>query len=137
NGYNGADEAAATRIAVSTYDKDIRNGLLLVAGATLLVGLLWLASWFGGSVRRLGLVRVLAACGVVALVAAEGTSFIGRFTPSADKSTFYPVTDTQEFLAANLGHSRYAATSEATVLGTDSVYGLRALNGHAFLNSAF
>ena len=137
NGYNGANEAAATKVAVSTYDKDIRNGLLLIAGAALLVGLLWLASWFGGSARRLGVVRVLAACGVVAMVAAEGTSFIGRFTPSADKSTFYPVTDTQEFLAANLGHSRYAATSEATVLGTDSVYGLRALNGHAFLNSAF
>ena len=109
NGYNGANDAAATQVAVSTYDKDIRNGLLLIAGAALLVGLLWLASWFGGSVRRLGLVRVLAACGVVAMVAAEGTSFIGRFTPSADKSTFYPVTDTQEFLAANLGHSRYAA----------------------------
>jgi hypothetical protein len=137
NGYNGPDPTKATQVAVSTYDKDIRHGLMLVGAAVLLVGLLWLVSWFGGSVRRLGLVRVLAACGVLAMVAAEGTSFIERFTPSADKSTFYPVTDTQQFLAANLGHSRYAATSQATVLGTDSVYGLRALNGHAFLNSAF
>lgn len=136
-GYNGGDTASATRTAVATYDKEIRQGLLLIAAAVLLVGLLWLVSLIGGSVRRLGVVRVLAACGVVAMVAAEGTSFIGRFTPSADKSTFYPVTDTQEYLAANLGHSRYAATAEASVLGTDSVYGLRALNGHAFLNSAF
>ncbi|MEY9913283.1 hypothetical protein ABIA35_009550 [Catenulispora sp. MAP12-49] len=137
SGYNGGDGAKATQVAVSTYDAQVRHGLLLIAAAVLLVGLLYLVSLFGDSVRRLGLVRVLAAAGVVAMVAAEGTSFIGRFTPSADKSTFYPVTDTQEFLAANLGHSRYAATSEATVLGTDSVYGLRALNGHAFLNSAF
>ncbi|MEZ0115868.1 hypothetical protein ABH920_009910 [Catenulispora sp. EB89] len=136
-GYNGTDPASATQVAVSTYSTEIHRGLILIAAAAVLVALLWLVSWFGGSVRRLGLVRVLAACGVVAMVAAEGTSFIGRFTPSADKSTFYPVTDTQEFLAANLGHSRYAATAEASVLGTDSVYGLRALNGHAFLNSAF
>ena len=137
NGFNGADGTTATQVAVSTYNTQIRHGLILIAAAALLIGLLWAVSWFGGSVRRLDPVRVLVACGVVAMVAAEGTSFIGRFTPSADKSTFYPVTDTQEFLAANLGHSRYAATSEASVLGTDSVYGLRALNGHAFLNSAF
>ncbi len=137
SGYNGSDAASATQVAVATYNREIHRGLLLIGAAALLVGLLWLVSRFGGSVRRLGLVRVLAACGVVAMVAAEGTSFIGRFTPSADKSTFYPVTDTQEFLAANLGHSRYASTSEGSVIGTDSVYGLRALNGHAFLNSAF
>ncbi|MEY9863275.1 hypothetical protein ABH935_008924 [Catenulispora sp. GAS73] len=136
-GYNGSDASAANQVPVSTYSTEIHHGLVLIAAAALLVALLWLVSWFGGSVRRLGLVRVLAACGVVAMVAAEGTSFIGRFTPSADKSTFYPVTDTQEFLAANLGHSRYASTADASVLGTDSIYGLRALNGHAFLNSAF
>ncbi|MBW8802316.1 MAG: YfhO family protein [Catenulisporales bacterium] len=130
-------DANGGQTAVSGYDAEIRKGLLLLGVAVALVGLLWLATRYGRSIRRLDTVRVLAACGVLAMVAGEGTAFIGRFTPSADKATFYPVTDTQRFLAANLGSSRYASTSKASVLGTDSVYGLRALNGHAFLNSAF
>ncbi|MFL6111167.1 MAG: YfhO family protein, partial [Catenulispora sp.] len=141
----GRDAAVAERnadanggqTAVSNYDAGIRKGLVLLGVAVALVGVLWLVTRYGRSIRRLDAVRVLAACGVLAMVAGEGVAFIGRFTPSADRATFYPVTDTQRFLAANLGSSRYASTSEASVLGTDSVYGLRALNGHAFLNSAF
>ncbi|NUR60977.1 MAG: hypothetical protein HOV87_20290 [Catenulispora sp.] len=123
--------------AVSTYDAEIHKGLLLLGAAVVLVGALWLAGRYGSSIKRLDVVRTLAACGVLVMVAAEGSAFIGRYSPSADRETFYPVTDTQQFLAANLGSSRYASTSEASVLGTDSVYGLRSLNGHAFLNSAF
>jgi hypothetical protein len=134
---DGTARSNVAQPAVTTYDAEIRKGLLLLGAAIVLVGLLWLAARYGALVKRLDVVRTLAACGVLVMVAGEGSAFIGRYTPSADRETFYPVTDTQEFLAANLGSSRYASTSEASVLGADSVYGLRALNGHAFLNSAF
>ena len=134
---DGTAQSTAGRSAVATYDAEIRKGLLLLAAAAVLVGVLWLATRYGPSMKRLDVVRTLAACGVLVMVAGEGSAFIGRYSPSADRETFYPVTDTQQFLAANLGSSRYASTSEASVLGADSVYGLRALNGHAFLNSAF
>ncbi|NUP48903.1 MAG: YfhO family protein [Catenulispora sp.] len=134
---NGTVNSSAGQPASATYDAEVHKGLLLLGAAALLAGVLWAVSRYGASIKRLDVVRTLAACGVLVLVAGEGTGFIGRYSPSADRETFYPITDTQAFLAANLGNSRYASTSEAAVLGTDSVYGLRALNGHAFLNSAF
>ena len=134
---NGGARAADGHLAVTTFDAEIHRGLVLLGVAAVLVAALWLVGHYGESVKRLDVVRTLAACGVLVMVAGEGTSFIGTYSPSADKDTFYPVTDTQQYLASNLGSSRYASTAEASVLGTDSVYGLRALNGHAFLNSAF
>ncbi|GAA1970967.1 hypothetical protein [Catenulispora subtropica] len=134
---DGGAESADGHLAVSTFDAEIGRGLLLLGVAAVLVGVLWLVRRYGRAVKRLEVVRTLAACGVLVMVAGEGTAFAGTYLPSAAKETFYPVTDTQQYLAANLGSSRYASTAQASVLGTDSVYGLRALNGHAFLNSAF
>ncbi|MFD0631328.1 hypothetical protein ACFQ9X_06480 [Catenulispora yoronensis] len=102
---NGNSRVNGTGSAVGTFDAEIGKGLLLIALAAVLVGVLWLAVRYGAAIKRAGAVRSLAACGVLVMVAVEGTSFIGTYTPGSDRATFYPITDTQQFLAANLGSS--------------------------------
>jgi hypothetical protein len=84
--------------------------------------------------RRL---RFGAAAILILLVAGQGAQFMAVYYPHSEKDTFYPVTDTHTYLADNLGHERYASSFNSIVFGTNTAYGLRSVNGHAFLNTNF
>ncbi|SFR86371.1 hypothetical protein SAMN05428970_3296 [Agromyces sp. CF514] len=83
--------------------------------------------------RRAQPVRVLvtvAALAVVTTVPAVGVTDLWWKTSRLD--TFFVVTDTHEFLADELGGSRYATVNNAMMPGSSSAYRLRAVDGHAF-----
>lgn len=81
---------------------------------------------------RFGMATVL-----ILLIAGQGTQFMVAYYPHSQKNTFYPVTDTHTYLADNLGEQRYASSYNSIVFGTNTAYGLRSVNGHAFLNANF
>jgi hypothetical protein len=113
---------------VAFLDQQVLVGLLLLAAALLLAFAVW---------RTRGQWRLLAAAGLILLVAGQGISFVRAYYPHSPKDTFYPVTDTHRYLAANLGDDRYAASQNAMVFGTNTAYQLRSVDGHAFLNRNF
>lgn len=57
--------------------------------------------------------------------------------PEVPRSQYYPVTETHRFLAAELGHDRFLATDDAMLPGSNLHYGLRSLDGHAFMRTEF
>ena len=81
--------------------------------------------------------RFTAAAALPLLLAWQSSVFASQFFPRSPVDTFYPVTDTHSYLAANLGEQRYASTSTGMVFGTNSAYALRAVNGHNFINKNF
>lgn len=81
--------------------------------------------------------RFAAAAALTLLIAGQSTSFVSLYYPNSAVSTFYPVTDTHSYLAANLGGQRYAASQTGMIFGTNVAYGLRAVNGHTFINANF
>ncbi len=118
---------------LSFADGQLLLGIGLVAAAAVAVGvLLWLRRRrYGWS----GPVRFGAVTLLFALIVGQGLAFVGPYWPRADRSTFYPTTDTQQYLAAHLGHERYAGTGQAMSMGVDVPQQLRALSGHAFINA--
>lgn len=122
--------------AVVGYDAAVRDGVVIALVAALCVGVVWYVSARGTRQTGWLLARGGAASVVLFLIAGQGASWVHQYSPAAPKSTFYPVTDTQKFLAANLGHQRLASTAAASPLGTESAYRIRTLNGHSFLSSS-
>jgi hypothetical protein len=110
---------------------------LLEGGALMLAvaGLAALLYWSPPRASRplLG-ARFAAAALIPLLVAGQGLSVTIPYSPRADRATFYPRTDVQDFLAANLGSERFAGTWGAMPLGSDIVHRLRSISGHAFIN---
>lgn len=90
---------------------------------------------FGQRTRRL--LRFGTASLLVLMTAAQGAQFMASYYPHSPRNTFYPVTDTHTYLAANLGEQRYASSFNSIVFGTNTAYQLRSVNGHAFLNLNF
>jgi hypothetical protein len=81
--------------------------------------------------------RFAAAAALPLLIAGQSISLLTQYYPKSNSDTFYPVTDTHSYLAANLGGQRYAAGGSAMVFGTNVAYGLRSVDGHAFINVPF
>lgn len=81
--------------------------------------------------------RFVAAAALPLLIAGQGLYLVTQYYPKSNVDTFYPVTDTHSYLAANLGEQRYAAGADGMVFGTNVAYGLRSVDGHAFINSNF
>jgi hypothetical protein len=79
-------------------------------------------------------VRVAAAGLVPIVVAVQALAFVVPFSPRAEKKTFYPVTDVQQYLLDHLGNDRFAGTDFAMPFGADIVHRLRSVSGHAFIN---
>jgi hypothetical protein len=83
-------------------------------------------------------VRLAAAAGLPVLAAVQALTLIGPYWPRVDRSTFYPVTATQQYLLDHLGHDRFAGSMQDDMygmqVGADSKLQLRALDGHAFAN---
>ncbi len=88
----------------------------------------------GGRRRAL---RLSAAALLPVLIAGQALALAVPYWPRVDRDTFYPVTDTHEFLAGHLGHERFAGSGRGMYVGADSAARLRALTGHFFLNGRF
>ncbi|MEJ3747692.1 YfhO family protein [Actinomycetes bacterium KLBMP 9797] len=121
--------------------QEVAIGAALVVAALACVAALW---WLGrraagphGTERRGDVLRLLAAGLLPMLVAGQALSFVIPYWPRADRDTFYPVTDTHEFLAAHLGHERYASLNQAMERSVDSVHKLRSATGHAFTEQGY
>jgi hypothetical protein len=125
---------------VGLYWRELGKGLVLVAAAVACVVVLRLAA------RRMTApdydrvwrkARFAAAAVLPVLIAVQSGSFVSLYSPNSPKDTFYPVTDTHSFLAANLGEQRFASSETGMIFGTNVAYGLRSVNGHAFINQNF
>ena len=62
-----------------------------------------------------------------ALIIGQGFAFFHTVLPGDTVKNFYPVTPTHEFLKANLGNQRYAATGGVLYPATSLYYGLRSV----------
>jgi hypothetical protein len=125
--------------AVSTYRHQIFYSALLVLAAIVCVVLLRISASRqdrdGGRLWRAA--RLSAAAALPLLISVQSALFVAAYYPHSPKNTFYPVTDTHTFLAANLGGERYASSGDGMVFGTNVAYQLRSVNGHAFTDTAF
>ena len=125
---------------VALFWQEIGKAALLVAAAVACVAVLRLAA------RRMSMpgydriwrkARFAAAAVLPVLIAVQSGSFVSLYSPNSPVSTFYPVTDTHSFLAANLGGQRFASSQTGMIFGTNVAYDLRSVNGHAFINQNF
>lgn len=139
----GRDTAAGARTliesvaaATTLYRQQIIIAAVLLAVAVSCVLLLRYAGMPSREGRRRW-VRFGAAAVLLALITGQGIHYVVVYYPRSPVQAFYPVSDTHRYLAANLGHQRYASSQSAMVLGTNTAYGLRSVNGHAFINSDF
>ncbi|MBO0868390.1 MAG: YfhO family protein, partial [Micromonosporaceae bacterium] len=117
-------------------------GLVFIALALAAAALLYWAPGSGADptapgARRWSLARFGAAGLLPVLVATQALTLAVPFYPRTGRDTFYPATDVQTFLAANLGQQRFAGTWTAMFMGSESPRRLRALTGHGFINEDF
>lgn len=133
----GVEYTLGRASAMRRYDTQLALAAVVVIVAVACVVLLW----YGGPGARTRpwwrRARCAAAALLPLLIAGQGLYVVRDYYPSADRATFYPVTDTHRYLAENLGQERFAASTAAVVMGTASAYRLRSVNGHAFVNEAF
>jgi len=111
---------------VAWFDEQVLWAAGFVVLALAAVGALW---WAG---RRRPSVAGIAAVLIPVLVVVQALTFAAPYWPKSDKKTFYPQTGVHTYLESHLGDDRYAAGG-AMFVGADSVYRLRALNGHLFI----
>ncbi|MDT7615589.1 MAG: hypothetical protein QOF00_3036 [Pseudonocardiales bacterium] len=125
------DTAAADDVArLYLLDRQVLAALVLVAVAVAGVAVL---RWVGGG-RVLRGLRVGVAVLLPMLIAVQALGLVRDYWPRSERDTFYPVTDAQLYLQQNLGHERYAFALDGMGTGADIPLGLRALNGHIFVN---
>jgi hypothetical protein len=133
--------AAAQLRQVGHTTHELLIGLAFVAVALLAAAVLYWApqrSSGGWPIARIGAAMLLPG-----LIAVQALTLTTTYYPRVPRSTFYPTTDVQKFLAANLGTERFAATlgvddsHSAMIMGVDAVHHLRALSGHGFINENF
>jgi hypothetical protein len=126
--------------AVRNYDRQILLGGGLTVLALTCCALLWHTGQRAAFSTRRGqsrAVRFGAAALLPLIIASQGLYFVKLYYPTSGRGTFYPVTDTQQYLAENLGQQRFASSGTAMVMGTNGAYRLRSVNGHTFINEAF
>jgi hypothetical protein len=142
-GYRDTRKGAATSRqpigpALVLYKEEVALAVVLVLVTSICVLLLRFASSHGGfSEVASGRLRLGAAAVVLILITVQSTLFVIRYYPHSPRNSFYPVTDTQRYLAAHLGNDRYASTAPGMVFGTNDAYQLRSVDGHGFINSQF
>jgi hypothetical protein len=145
HGLHDARHAGAKALGSSVAMSLFKHQVAYAAGFTLAAIVCVAVLWYTGRDERptvdLGKLtrgaRFTAAAALPLLLAWQSSVFASQFFPRSPVNTFYPVTDTHSFLAGNLGQDRYASTSTGMVFGTNSAYGLRAVNGHNFINKNF
>ncbi|MFC0532700.1 hypothetical protein [Phytohabitans kaempferiae] len=116
-------------------NEEVLIGLGFLALAAAAVALVW---WSGGRSEPLwGRLRVGAAATLPVLAAVQALTLTVPYLPRVEKETFFPVTATHQYLLDNIGHERFAGTTRAMMIGSDSKLQLRALGGHQFVNQRF
>jgi hypothetical protein len=108
-------------------DQVVTAGLLLVGAVVAVL----VARWAPRGWRMVGLIALPV------LVLGQALWFALPFWPEVSRADFYPETATHEFLAESLDHDRFVSTEGAMLPGSSVAYGLRALNGHAFIRAEF
>ncbi|MEV4621905.1 YfhO family protein [Asanoa sp. NPDC049573] len=106
-------------------------GLAIIAATALALWSLWRPS-----VRRRWLTPA-AAVAVPLLVLVQALFTVYGYWPRVDRDTWYPQTDVHRYLAANLGHDRFASADGGMYPGADSAAGLRSLTGEGFFDKRF
>ncbi|HVL84639.1 MAG TPA: hypothetical protein VM367_10215 [Pseudonocardia sp.] len=119
---------------VAHLDGELATASALVALAVLGAAALWWMRPAGVPGRRLGTV---AAALLPLLVAGQALMLVRDYWPRSERATFYPVTEVHRFLAAELGHDRFAFARNGMAVGASSVHRLRALNGHTFVDARY
>lgn len=126
---HAADTAA--RMSALKHSGAWAVGLTVVAAACALV--LWRT---GRDTGRQRILRGVAAGLVPILIVGQALAFVLPYYPRTAKSDFYPTTDIERYLAANLGEQRFATTASLQ-MGSDVTHRLRALTGHGFIDASF
>ncbi|GGM26485.1 YfhO family protein [Dactylosporangium sucinum] len=123
-------QIAGAHAAVDGYDRAVIVGGVLVGCAVLCAVVARSRRW-----RRVA--GPVAAGALLLQIGGQAGWFVHEYWPHSSRATFYPVTDTHQYLADGLGHERFAAGGDALIMGTGTAYRLRSLNGHAFLQRSF
>lgn len=66
------------------------------------------------------------------LAVVQGAAFFHTVNPGDDPKLFYPTTSDHRYLAAHLGHDRFASAGLTLDASTAYYYGLRSATGHEF-----
>lgn len=115
---------------VAALDRSVWFAVLLVALAAAAAAVLrWAPAGRG--------VRTGAAVLLPLLIVVQALDLVVGYWPRSDRETFFPVTDVQRFLAAELDGERYAHSLNGMGTGADAPHRLRALNGHIFVDRRF
>ena len=129
------------RTAIAGQFLDELKRKATVPGVMLIVALALAAAVVAGVVvvARFGRLSSRSVAFVVLpiLVIAQGASFFHTVLPGDDPANFYPRTPAHKFLAANLGHDRFASSREVLYPATALYYGLRTPTGHGFTDTAW
>jgi hypothetical protein len=107
---------------------------VLIAAALVVITVACVLVLMSDRARR---VRLAAAVLIPLLVAGQALSLVLPYYPRVPRDTFYPTTEVHAYLAAHLGHDRFAGTTNAMIMGADAPKRLRALTGHGFINARF
>lgn len=87
------------------------------------------------AVRTAGRSRLVGLALLPVVVLGQAVVLVQPWWPESPRESFYPPTATHDFLAAHLGNERYLSTDDAMLPGSNLAYGLRSLDGHAFLRN--
>lgn len=114
------------------YETSLRNALVVpVVLVVLTAVLVLLARWNSALTRNLAFVVVPL------LVVGQGAQFFHTVLPGDNPANFYPDTATHKFLAAHLGHDRFASSGGTMYPATALYYDLRTPTGHTFQETAW
>jgi hypothetical protein len=103
-----------------------REVRFVALGAAIAIGLI-LLTWLW---RRFPRSVVAAVIPILVVIPALGVTSVWWQPSSA--STFYPSTETHDFLAEHLDDDRYATVEQAMLPGSNTAFRLRSVGGHAF-----
>ncbi|GAA1890897.1 YfhO family protein [Asanoa iriomotensis] len=81
--------------------------------------------------------RELVAAVLPLLVLGQALVTVYGYWPRVDRDSWYAQTDVHRYLAANLGHERFAAADGGMYAGADSAAKLRSLTGETFFEQRF
>ncbi|GIF70479.1 hypothetical protein Ais01nite_85140 [Asanoa ishikariensis] len=134
--FEGWRAASGTVLSVAGFAVRAGAGLAIIGIAALAVRVLWRSGSRPAVGRRRALV-VGAAAILPLLLVGQALTTVNAYWPRPDRDTWYPQTDVHRYLAANIGHERFAAAARGMYPGADSEAELRSLTGEAFFDSRF
>jgi hypothetical protein len=121
----------AMALVPSEYRSYIRDASVTAAWIGSVATIAVLVASFG----RLRPLRLSALVVVPVLVAAPALTLADTWWPVSPTTTVYPATPALDYLADHLGDERYVSVDQAGFPGTNAMYGLRSVDGHAYQTS--